>query len=392
MHLKNNALRLGFNMSCWKLSFLIRSMVVVFLYCMALNAIALASWPLFRGSPDMRGVADEAIQLPLQLSWAVQIGQSVVATPVVADSRVYIGTEEGRFVCLDLDTGRLLWEYKAADTIQGAACVTQDAVVFGSGDGILQSLKVSSGKLNWKYETEGEILAGANLYHSEKDQADYVLIGSYDNYLHCVNLITGKAKWKYETENYVNGAAGVHKGNIYFGGCDAQIYCIDAETGKIGVSMDAENYIANSIVVSDDVAYVAHHGNRVAAFDLTAKKRLWEFGERDFPFLASPAVTKTSVYSAGKDKRLYRINKSNGKGIWEFKTGAGIESSPVVSGDVVFVGSGDGNLYAVDVNTGKEQWSYDVGESIRSSPAISDGKIVIGCDDGKIYAFSTKQR
>lgn len=390
--MKNNALRLGLNMSYCKSRDLARLPLVIFFYCMALNTMALANWPLFRGSPDMRGVSGEAIQLPLELSWAVQIGQSVIATPVIADSRVYIGTEEGRFVCLDLPTGEILWEYKAADTIQGAACVMGDAVVFGSGDGILQCLNASSGKLNWKYETDGEILAGTNLYRSEKDRADYVLIGSYDNYLHCVNLATGKAKWKYETENYVNGAAGVHEGNIYFGGCDAQIYCIDAETGKIGVSMDAENYIANSIVVSDNVAYVAHHGNRVAAFDLTAKKRLWEFGERDFPFLASPAVTKDSVYSAGKDKRLYRINRISGKGIWEFKTGSGIESSPVVSGSSVLVGSGDGNLYSVDINTGKEQWSYDVGESIRSSPAISEGKVVIGCDDGKIYAFSNKRR
>ncbi len=155
--------------------------------------------------------------------------------------------------------------------------------------------------------------------------------------------------------------------------------------------MDAENYIANSIVVSDGVAYVAHHGNRVAAFNLTEKKRAWEFGERDFPFIASPAVTTDAVYCAGKDKRLYRINKSNGAGKWEFKTGSGIESSPVVSGDLVFVGSGDGNVYAVNANTGKEVWSYDVGDSIRSSPAISAGKLVIGCDDGKVYAFSGKK-
>ena len=142
--------------------------------------------------------------------------------------------------------------------------------------------------------------------------------------------------------------------------------------------------------MSDGVAYVAHHGNRVAAFDLSAKKRLWEFGERDFPFIASPAVTKDSVYSAGKDKRLYRINRSSGEGEWEFKTGSGIESSPVVSGKLVFVGSGDGSVYAVDSKTGKEVWSYDVGDSIRSSPAISGGKLVIGCDDGKVYAFSGK--
>ena len=100
------------------------------------------------------------------------------------------------------------------------------------------------------------------------------------------------------------------------------------------------------------------------------------------------------MYAAGRDKRLYKINRKSGDGIWEFKTGNGIESSPVVSGDNVFVGSGDGSIYAVDIKSGKEKWSFELGDNIRSSPAIVDGKLVIGCDDGKIYCFndSTKSQ
>jgi outer membrane protein assembly factor BamB len=347
------------------------------------------AWPLFRGSPDMRGVAGEVLKAPLKLAWAVELGDSVLATPVIAGGRVYVGAEDGKFACFNLADGVKLWEYLAEDKIEGTACVAGAAVVFGSGDGLLHAVDRESGKVIWTYETDGEILGGANLYHSDKDGTDYVLIGSYDNNLHCVNLVTGKAKWTYETDNAVNGAPGVHAGKIYFGGCDAQIYSVDAETGKTGSSMDAENYIANSIVVVDAVAYVAHHGNRVAAFDLVAKKRLWEFGERDFPFFASPAVSADSVFAAGRDKRLYRIDRKTGEAVWEFKTGSGIDSSPVVSGDTVFVGSGDGNLYAIDIPGGEKVWSYEIGEDIRSSPAIAGGKLVIGCDDGKVYAFSS---
>ena len=197
-------------MSCRKFHARATRFAVVGSLCMLLNTKGLANWPLFRGSADMSGVANEELQLPLHVGWVTEIGRSVMATPVISESRVYVGTEEGRFVCLDLSDGKILWEYKSGDAIQGAACVWDGSVVVGSGDGILQSLNASSGKVNWKYETDGEILAGANLYHSEKDQADYVLIGSYDNFLHCVNLQTGKPKWKYETENYVNGAAGVY--------------------------------------------------------------------------------------------------------------------------------------------------------------------------------------
>ncbi|MEE2808091.1 MAG: PQQ-binding-like beta-propeller repeat protein [Verrucomicrobiota bacterium] len=367
----------------------LKSRPLIYLICFLVGTVqSNAEWKFFRGSPDMKGVADAKLNLPLQLQWSAKIGRSVFATPIISDDKVFVGNEEGRFVCLSLTEGNVLWEFNTDDIIEGTACVEGDSVLFGSGDGHLYSLNTSNGKLKWKYETEGEILGGVNLFKSKVDQKLYALVGSYDNYMHCVSLAKGKLKWKYETQNYVNGAPGISDGKIYFGGCDAQIYGIKTETGKVHTTMDAENYIANSIVVVDSVAYVAHHGNRVAAFDLNKKQRLWEFGERDFPFFSSPAVTKDSVYAAGKDKRLYKINRKTGEGIWEFKTGQGIESSPVVSGNSVFIGSGDGSLYAIDIQSGKQKWSYELGDNIRSSPAITRAKLVIGCDDGKIYCFS----
>ena len=349
---------------------------------------ASADWNFFRGSADMRGVAKVELNLPLKLKWDMKIGRSVFATPVVSGNKVFVGNEEGRFVALNIENGNIIWEYKTDDIIEGTACAINTSVVFGAGDGFLYCLDQNSGKLKWKYETDGEILGGVNLFKSKSDNKNYLLVGSYDNYMHCVSLETGKQKWKYETQNYVNGAPGISDGKIYFGGCDAQLYGIKTEDGKVHTTMDAENYIANSIVVVDSVAYVAHHGNRVAAFDLKKKVRIWEFGERDFPYFASPAVTNDSVFAAGRDKRLYRINRKSGAAIWEFKTGSGIESSPVVSGNTVFIGSGDGSLYGVDIKNGKEQWSFELGDNIRSSPAVVEGKLIIGCDDGKIYCFN----
>ena len=367
---------------------------IVFIGYFIVTHCVSADWNFFRGSADMRGVAKHSLQLPLKLAWDIKIGRSVFATPVVAGDKIFVGNEEGKFVSMDLKTGKILWEFDTEDIIEGTACIAGSYVIFGSGDGFLYCMNQSDGKVKWKYETDGEILGGVNLFKSKEDNKLYVLAGSYDNYMHCVSLDSGKLKWKYETQNYVNGAPGIADGKIYFGGCDAQIYGIKTEDGKIHTTMDAENYIANSIVVVDSVAYVAHHGNRVAAFDLKKKKQIWEFGERDFPYFSSPAVTKDSVFAAGRDKRLYKINRKSGDGIWEFKTGNGIESSPVVSGDNVFVGSGDGSIYAVDIKSGKEKWSFELGDNIRSSPAIVDGKLVIGCDDGKIYCFndSTKSQ
>lgn len=374
-------------MAAWKLS----AVALVFATGTVANAIGPGSWPLFRGTPDMRGVSVEELPPELELAWSAKVGRSVMATPVIADGRVFVGAEDGTFRCFDLESGDQKWEYLADDTIEGTACIAGDLVCFGSGDGLLHAVGRSDGKVRWTYATDGEILGGANLFVDPADGATYILVGSYDNHLHCVSASNGEMRWKYETENYVNGAPGVHGGRIYFGGCDAKVYGVDARTGKTVSSMDVEHYIANSIVVVDGIAYVAHHGNRVAAFDLEKKKQLWEFGERDFPYIASPAVTGDSVFAAGKDKRLYRILRDGGEAAWEFKAGGGIESSPVVSGQTVFFGDGDGFLYAVDADTGEERWSYELGDGVRSSPAIAGGMLVIGCDDGQIYAFRPKK-
>ena len=84
-----------------------------------------------------------------------------------------------------------------------------------------------------------------------------------------------------------------------------------AETGKV-TNVDEKPIevgapITNSIIVRGDNAYVAHYNNRVVSFDLAKRARRWEFGESDFAFWASPAVTAEAVYVAGRGKRVFRM-------------------------------------------------------------------------------------
>ena len=86
----------------------------------------LADWEYFRGSPDMKGVSNAELNLPLGLQWSVKIGRSVFATPVISGDKVFVGNEEGRFVCLSLSEGKILWEFNTDDIIEGTACIAED--------------------------------------------------------------------------------------------------------------------------------------------------------------------------------------------------------------------------------------------------------------------------
>jgi len=80
--------------------------------------------------------------------------------------------------------------------------------------------------------------------------------------------------------------------------------------------------------------------------------------------------------------------------IWEFKTGAEVQSSPAIGSDgTVYVGSYDKKLYAINGKSGVKLWEFKTGGAVRSSHAIgSDGKVYVGSEDKKLYAIKTDSK
>ena len=58
-----------------------------------------------------------------------------------------------------------------------------------------------------------------------------------------------------------------------------------------------------------------------------------------------------------------------------------------MAGGRVYVGSSDGRLYVLDVSNGRKLWEFEAGDAITASPAIAAGRLVIGTHDGVLYCF-----
>lgn len=344
-----------------------------------------ASWTVFRGNHALNGVAEETLKAPLTMAWKVEMVGPVVATAAIGDGVAYIGSQDGDFKAIALETGAEVWSKTLGDVVESSACLLEGTLYVGSGDGHLYALEAATGKELWKYQTDGEILGGVNFLKHEERTLLYV--GSYDNFLHCVDAATGQKVWAAETGNYINGTPAVADGMVLFGGCDAVLYMADALTGENRGQMEVGSHIANSVSIRDGIAYLAHYGNQAEAYSLKERKQLWVHHERDFPYFASPAVTEDSVYVADRGKRVYGLNRKDGSVKWTFRARRSLDSSPVVSGDLLYIGSDDGRLYAIDRATGEEKWSYEIGEAITAAPAIAQGYLVIGAQDNFVYGF-----
>ena len=71
-----------------------------------------ADWPDSRGNAAMTGTSPVELKFPLELAWQFKLmdkpkGQPemLVSSAVVRNGKVYLGSKDGKFFCLDLATG-----------------------------------------------------------------------------------------------------------------------------------------------------------------------------------------------------------------------------------------------------------------------------------------------
>ncbi len=347
-----------------------------------------ADWPMYRGSPDLVGVADGKLPDKPALLWSFKTQGPIKSSAAIVGNRVFIGSNDRHLYALDFATGKQLWAFTNSEPIESSPLVLNGQVFVGANDAHLYALDASTGKQLWKFETGDKILGAPNWFVN--NGTTNILIGSYDFKLYCLDAATGRSNWVFETSNYINGSPAIGEGVATFGGCDGVLYSVTLTNGSVAFSNDIGAPIAASVALAGGRAHFGHYENKFLCVDLKAGTNAWTFSERQFPYFSSPAVTKDRVLFGGRDKKLHCVNRADGKPIWSFATRGKVDSSPVVCGDKVVFGSDDGRLYLVSLKDGKELWSYEIGQPIDSSPAVADGKIIIGCDDGNVYCFGKK--
>lgn len=349
-----------------------------------------AAWPVSRGNRGLTGACAEHLPDTVAVAWTYRTGAPIVSSPVVADNRVVVGSNDNRVHAVDAATGALLWTFPTSDDVEAPPLAIDGRVFVGSADGTLHAIDAVSGEGLWTYATDDRILGGAN-YFRRADGRMLVLVGSYDRKLHCVDAATGEGVWAVETENYVNGTPAVFEDVVVFGGCDGVLHVVDAESGdtRRDVPLGKDVYVASSVAVDLGTAYVAHVDNACVAVGIRSGQVEWTFEAED-GYFSSPALAADRVVVGGRDRFLRALDRASGEVLWSYACRAALDSSPVIAHDRVVVGSEDGRIYAVDLESGTSIWELSLGGAITASVAVAGGLIFVGCEDGTLYALGAR--
>ncbi|MCA9250126.1 MAG: PQQ-binding-like beta-propeller repeat protein [Phycisphaerales bacterium] len=347
------------------------------------------SWPMFRGGPLQTGVAHSSIPNKPTVKWSHTVKDAAFTTAAAIDAHsVFVGDDSGTLYAFDRSNGIVRWKINVGDSvpISSTPTIIGGVVYFGDEAGVLRALDVRDGSERWTFKTEGAIVSGVN-------HVDHRLVfGSYDGSLYCLDQPTGKLLWKFQTDDKIHGTPAIVKDRILMAGCDSKMHVVDLAKGTELSHIPLGSVSGSSAAIAGSLAFIGTYGNEVIGIDWHKAEVAWRFSDphRQFPFVASAALTDRLVVIGGRDKHVHAINQKSGEEVWSFNAKGRVEGSAVIAGNIAIVGTQRGVLFGIDTNTGKEAWHFEAGDSITASPAVACQCIVIGTDDGVLYCLESK--
>ena len=202
------------------------------------------------------------------------------STPALHNGRVYFGSYDGNVYCLDAETGSEVWRFTEADWVGSSPALAPELGCLFIGlefavegkRGSIVALRLENGEKVWEHQTKRYTHASP-AYWAERQ---LVACGSNDNEMFLFDAPTGAMRWRFETR-----AEGGEKGSIrhapafdekrnhLISGCaDGRIYIIDVETGQEVWSVRTDNTIYTVPLVVEDSAYIGSTDKYLYVLDL----------------------------------------------------------------------------------------------------------------------------
>ncbi|MCG3179936.1 MAG: Outer membrane protein assembly factor BamB [Phycisphaerae bacterium] len=122
--------------------------------------------------------------------------------------------------------------------------------------------------------------------------------------------------------------------------------------------------------------------------------KLWSYrdGLNRAGFAGSAAVVGGRVYVGSDNCRLYCLDATDGRVLWQFDAAHELFGAPVVAGGRLFVGEGlheaaDAKLYCLDATTGERLWTFQTNSHVEFGATWHAGRLYFGAGDDGVYCI-----
>src|SRR3989344_23794 len=310
-----------------------------------------------------------------EMLWKFKTGGPVVSTPLIHRDRIYFGSNNGNFYCLELD-GKLIWKKNTGNIIVSSPIGIGDKIFIGNGAGYFFCFS-SGGDELWKFRTGDGIMAIPSTANG------MIFVASYDKSVYALDL-EGNLHWKFTPGERSSVALVMSDGKnifsankrswdkepcaknfrLYCASYDNHLYCLDI-AGYVLWKFNCGTSVPGGIGGDNSTVYVGTISGLIYAIDALSGNEKWSF--RTGGMITSGAEIKDGRgYFTSFDQKLYCLSEK-GEKLWDFMTGGPIVSRPFLAGNKIYFGSSDTLFYCIDAEERNVDWTFRVGFGLPDS-------------------------
>ncbi|MGC8544403.1 PQQ-binding-like beta-propeller repeat protein [Athalassotoga sp.] len=179
-------------------------------------------------------------------------GSAVWASPVTNGTDLFVGSDNGIFYAVNLNSGNVVWQYQSDGPIYGTAAIGQNGNIY-VGSNALYSFS-PNGALRWENPLDGSQIYGSPVI----SQSGIVYIGTVKGNFYAINSQTGQTVWNVNLDTPIGGisSSAIIGNNEIYVASGYNFYAIEPSNGSIVSYVNLGYNVESNPVFYDGKIYV----------------------------------------------------------------------------------------------------------------------------------------
>ena len=236
-----------------------------------------------------------------------------------------------------------------------------EELVYVGAERTLLALERDSHQLRWSFET------GQSIWSQPLLLDGMLLFTSLDHNLYALDPQEGTEIWRLDLGGAAPVAPVLYEGQLYTGSFSRKIFKISGQ-GSILAEFSTEDWVWGAPAIIDGVLYAADLGGNVYALEIREEsfRLLWQSEVSERAIRATPVASGEYVIVAGRDQKLYWLDRDDGRTYFTRELAGeivsdmllldqGADSEPLLAVSTL---ANEDALVAYGVQNGERRWTY----------------------------------
>jgi outer membrane protein assembly factor BamB len=300
-------------------------------------------------------------------------------SPIVNETHVFLGTDDGKMICVDQKSGATKWAFDVPiagrKKIFSTPVLHEGSLYFGAYDGCVYKLDAATGKELWKF-SEATWVGSSPVIDPIRE---FVFIGlehkgdlsKNKGSLIALSVKDGAREFEHFVDEYIHGSPAHNKWYdlVAVGTNDSTVICVDM-LGRLEWTYKTTAPVKYKPYFVEDLLIVGDHNGVVHCLDSLNGKVRWTF-KTDGMIYSTPLVIGEHIFIASADKHLCKLD-FDGRLIKKMYTGGENLASPVLVKGKIYLGSTSGVLQEIDPESMSQISSLQFPDKIVNAVAYSE--------------------